>query len=83
MLALEALLRFVMGGTSLWGKPKLAPKSPEMLIALSGLARAWPNERRASVLIALAQESKDPDIAKAVTAGARTAPDERDVLDDE
>jgi hypothetical protein len=75
VLALEALLRFAMGGTTLLGKPKLAPKSQEMLIAIGGLARAWPNERRASGLIALAKESKDPEIAKAVTAGYQ--PDEK------
>lgn len=66
MLALESLLRFVMGGTTLLGKPKLAPKTPEMLIALSGLARSWSNERRAAPLIALAVDSKDADIANAV-----------------
>ncbi|MGQ0561030.1 MAG: hypothetical protein ACT443_04055 [Gemmatimonadota bacterium] len=82
MLALEALLRFAMGGTTLLGKPKLAPKSSEMLIALAGLARAWPNERRAAPLIALARESKDPEIARAAAAGAPPALDEKDVDDD-
>ena len=85
MLALEALLRFAMGGTSLLGKPKLAGKSPEMLIALSGLARTWPNERRATVLLALARESKDADIVKAAAPGHRGpfVSEERDDLDDE
>ena len=66
MLALESLLRYVMGGTTLLGKPKLAAKTPEMLIALAGLARSWQNERRAAPLIALARDSKDPEIANAV-----------------
>lgn len=84
ILGLEALLRFVMGGTTILGKQKLAPKSPEMLIALSGLARAWPNERRAMSLVALARDSKDPDIVKAAAAGSRQAQAAiRDVLDDE
>ena len=65
ILALEALLRFAMSGTTLLGKPKLANKSPEMLIALAGLARAWPNDRRAAPLIAAARESKDREIASA------------------
>lgn len=73
VLALEALLRFALGGTTLLGKPKLAGKSPEMLIAISGLARVWPNERRASGLIALARESKDPEIAKAAVGNANVA----------
>lgn len=65
VLALEPLLRFALGGTTLLGKPKLAAKSPEMLVALDGLARMWPNERRASALLALARETTDPEITKA------------------
>ena len=67
ILALEALLRFAMSGTTLLGKPKLAGKSPEMLIALSGLARSWPNDRRAAPLLAAAKESKDREVASAAT----------------
>jgi hypothetical protein len=65
VLALEPLLRFVLGGTTLLRKPKLAAKSPEMLVALDGLARMWPNERRASALLALARATTDPEITKA------------------
>ncbi len=85
VLALEALLRFTMGGTTLLGKSKLAPKSPEMLIALSALARAWPNERRAAQLLALARESKDTDIVKAAAPGHRGpfVSEEQETLDDE
>jgi hypothetical protein len=71
ILALEALLRFGMGGTTLFGKPKLADKSPEMLIALSGLARSWPNDRRAGPLLATARESKDREIAAAAQIPTR------------
>lgn len=83
ILALEALLRFAMGGTSLFGKPKLADKSPEMLIALSGLARTWPNDRRANPLLATARESKDREIAAAATIPVRGAAptDSKDVFD--
>lgn len=73
VLALEALLRFALGGTTLLGKPKLANKSPEMLIAISGLSRVWPNERRAVGLIALARDSKDPEIAKAAVGNVNVA----------
>jgi hypothetical protein len=69
LLALDALLKFVAGGTTLLGKPKLAPKSPEMLTALKGLARSWRSERRASPLVALAASSPDPHIAAAAAAG--------------
>jgi hypothetical protein len=81
VLALEALLRFAMTGTSLLGKPKLAPKSPEMLIALSGLARTWPNERRAAPLLAAAREQRDGDIAEAAAARIPIV-DDRVLIDD-
>jgi hypothetical protein len=51
-----------------------------MLIALSGLARSWPAERRASALLAAARESKDPAIVQA--AAGQRAVDEK-VIDDE
>jgi len=66
-LALEALLRLVEGGRNLIGKPKLAPKSSDMLAALRALSAAWSSERRASALLERARESKDPDIARAAT----------------
>jgi hypothetical protein len=69
LLALDALLKFVAGGTTLLGKPKLAAKSPEMLTALKGLARSWRSERRASPLVMLAASSSDPHIAAAAAGG--------------
>jgi hypothetical protein len=83
VLALESLLRYVSGGTTLLGKPKLAAKTPEMMIALSGLARTWPNERRAAPLIALARESKDRDIVAAAMPGPKPATPVKDALDDD
>jgi hypothetical protein len=65
ILALEALLHFAQNGRTLLGKPRLAPKSPEMLAALSGLARSWDTERRAAVLLELARKSRDTEIAAA------------------
>jgi hypothetical protein len=83
ILALEALLRFAMGGTTLFGKPKLADKSPEMLISLSGLARTWPNDRRAGPLLATARESKDREIAAAAQIPTRgtAATESKDAFD--
>ncbi|CAN5794872.1 hypothetical protein BH23GEM10_BH23GEM10_14060 [soil metagenome] len=66
--ALDTLIAFAQGGSSLFGKPKLAPKTPEMLAALGGLARSWPNERRATVLIEIARKTKDPQILNALQA---------------
>jgi hypothetical protein len=68
VLGLEVLLGYAGGGKTLLGKPVLAPKSPEMLIALSGLARVWANERRAADLLARARKSEDPEIVAALTA---------------
>ena len=67
ILALEALLAWCTGGKSLLGKPKLAPKSPEMLAALSGLARNWRHERRAAPLLEMAAHSKDEQIVNIAT----------------
>jgi hypothetical protein len=67
ILALEPLLRFAMSGTTLLGKPKLAAKSPEMLIALGGLARNWSTDRRVAPLLAAARASKDREIKSAAS----------------
>lgn len=83
ILALESLLRFVAGGTSLLGKPKLAPKTPEMLIALSALARSWPNERRAAALLFVARDSKDKAIAQSAVARAVDVVPVKEAFDDE
>lgn len=72
VLALDTLLKFVAGGTTLLGKPKLAAKTSEMLTALKGLARTWRSERRASLLVALAAASPDPHIAAAVSGAERS-----------
>ncbi len=80
VLALDALLRYVQGGTTLLGKPKLASKTPEMLAALRGLARSWPHERRAKPLLELAATATDPQIAGALEL---TKPDPiKDIEDD-
>jgi hypothetical protein len=66
LLALDALLRFAQSGTTLLGKPRLAPRSLEMLAALKGLARSWSQDRRAMVLLEMAVESPDDEVRAAV-----------------
>ena len=66
VLALDALLRFAQNGTTLLGKPRLAPKSLEMMAALRGLARAWPHERRVKPLLEQAAAATDPHIRAAI-----------------
>jgi hypothetical protein len=66
--ALEALLAFVQGGTTFFGKPKLAAKSPEMLAALGGLARSFRYDRRVAALLDVARASRDEQIINALKA---------------
>jgi hypothetical protein len=67
-VALDALLAYAGGGSSLFGKPKLAAKTPEMLAALGGLARSWGQDKRAAALLDLARKSKDDQILNALHA---------------
>jgi hypothetical protein len=70
--ALDALLAYASAGRSMLGKVKLAPTSPEMLAAFSGLARSWSNERRARLVLDVAEKSKDSQVLnalKSVTGG--------------
>ena len=64
-LALSALLELTEGGTSWLGRPRLAARSLELLAALMALAAGWRNDNRAAAVLALAEESKDPDIRNA------------------
>lgn len=62
-LALDALLNFAQGGRTMLGRPRLAQKSPEMLAAVSGLARSWSRDRRARALLDAAGRSRDKQIS--------------------
>jgi hypothetical protein len=73
VLALSALLHFAQAGTNLIGRPKLAPKSAEMIAALEGLARTWPAESRARRLVGAARKSRDSSILAAVADPAEAS----------
>jgi hypothetical protein len=70
--ALDALLALVDGGTNWLGRPKLAPRSLELLAALMALAAGWRNEGRAATLLALAAASNDPEVKSAASLTPRT-----------
>jgi len=70
-LALSALLDLVDGGTNWLGRPKLAGRSLELLAALMALAAGWRNDVQASVLLALAAASNDPDVRAAASPTPR------------
>ena len=66
--ALHALLKFVDGGTTWLGRPKLANRSIEMLAALIALASGWRNDSRVAAILALAGSSSDPEIRSATAS---------------
>lgn len=68
--ALEALLRVVDGGRTLLGRTQLAPKSPDLIAALTGLARSWTGDARAREFLRLAARTNDPEIMAAIRTPA-------------
>jgi hypothetical protein len=69
--ALEALLRLTAGGRTLFGREKLAEKSPELLVALTALAIGWSREPRARAALARAAASSDREIRAATDPQGR------------
>ena len=67
--ALAALLRVTDGGRTWWGKRKLAPKSPELLAALSELVAGWSDDAHVQAVLGRALRSKDAELRTAATAG--------------
>jgi hypothetical protein len=69
---LDALIQRARAKRSFFGRRRLAPKSPEMLGALSGLAIHWSGDGKAADVLKLAVASGDPEIRAA--ANPRVAP---------
>jgi hypothetical protein len=63
--ALDHLLGIAVRKRRFWGM-SLAPKSPEVLAALSGLAQHWPQDSKVKGAIALAAKSHDPEVRAAI-----------------
>jgi len=63
--ALETLLQITAGGRTLFGREKLAAKSPELLVALAALATGWRHDPRAGARLGLAAASTDGEIRHA------------------
>jgi hypothetical protein len=53
-----------------WLGRRLAPKSPELLAALSALASGWPDDPRAAEILQRALQHVDPDIRAAARQSA-------------
>jgi hypothetical protein len=72
---LEWLLERAAGSSQprLFGRPRLAPKSPTMLAALNGLAMHWARGRGVGSVLALALGSADIDIRNTVSSARQHA----------
>ena len=69
--ALETLLQMTAGGRTLFGREKLAAKSPELLVALAALATGWRDDPRARARLGIAAASTDGEIRHAAAPPAR------------
>ncbi|HVH13659.1 MAG TPA: HEAT repeat domain-containing protein, partial [Longimicrobium sp.] len=65
-MAVQRLLRLASSGRTLLGRVRLAPRSPEMLAALTALARGWGSHPAAAPVLAEAMRSPDPEVLRAV-----------------
>lgn len=63
--ALDALIRLTDGGKTVFGRRRLAPRSPVLMAALRALAAGWSSDPRAADLLAIAAKSSDPELAEA------------------
>ena len=63
--ALDTLLKIVDGGRTLFGRQRLAPKTPAVLAALRALAHAWAGEPRAAALLKRGAQSADAEVRQA------------------
>lgn len=72
------VLRFVMVGRKrFFGGERLAPKSPELLAALTALGSYWPRDPRVVATLARAARSSDAEIRHAAISVLRPLPNAR------
>jgi hypothetical protein len=64
-VALDTLLKVVDGGRTLFGRPRLAAKTPVVLAALRALAHGWPDEPRSSAVLKRGAQSADAEVRQA------------------
>ena len=68
--ALESLALLALPRTRWFRRRRLAPKSPELLAAITGLAAHWPNEPQAQQVLATAERHADADVRAAARRSA-------------
>lgn len=69
--ALDALLTLTDGGKTIFGRQKLAPRSPATIAALRSLAAGWRSHARADARLRLAASADDADLRHAIEAAHR------------
>ena len=67
--ALDTLLKVVDGGRTLFGRQKLAAKTPVVIAALRALAHAWADEPRATAMLKRGVQSADAEVRQASQHG--------------
>ncbi|HEV2751744.1 MAG TPA: hypothetical protein VGV12_14575 [Gemmatimonadales bacterium] len=73
-VALETLLQLTSGGRSLFGRERLPPKSPELLVALGALVTGWQTNPSARARLARAAASADGEIRRVADPGGGRLP---------
>ncbi len=63
--ALEAMLPLIRGGSTWFGRPKLASRTPVVLAVLRALSDAWSTDPEANRMLLLARNSSDPELRHA------------------
>jgi hypothetical protein len=69
--ALEALLSLADGGRTLFGRQRLAAKTPVLVAVIRSLAGAWLVDKRAAAIVALAAATSDPELVEAARPSSR------------
>jgi len=64
-LVLATLLDVATSGKTLFGRPRLAPTAPDVLVALRGLSTFWPDVEEVRELVQQAARAKDPEVRSA------------------
>ena len=69
--ALEALVSLADGGRTLFGRQRLAAKTPVLVAVIRSLAGRWSVDTRAAAMVALAAATSDPELVEAARPTSR------------
>jgi hypothetical protein len=69
--ALDALLHLADGGRTLFGRQRLAGKTPLLVAVIRSLAESWFTDSRAAAMLAVAAASSDTELVEAARPNTR------------